>query len=398
MSEGRERLLDTPDKGKIGKQIQLPLSKAIEISVKSLKVRFWRSMLTVSSIILAIAFLTFVWASSRMQSAVAVGMRPDVKKVTAVAQEVDALWKPFELELSRLFKDQKGDYAKQTGKLYAGNTGAFKQFCNDAATSAIEKKHVDFTKIETPLTPQEIDRAAERARQIDLKPDLEGWPTNWKEKKPVEKKPEGKQEPTKDKPEKKPDDKPKKAPAAPPAVQSDYKLKLAGVKGVVQAEVDRMGKLQLALQRRGVEPGASDEELREMSEETIWLIVISLLVCGVGITNAMLMSVTERFREIGTMKCLGALDGFIVKLFLLESTFQGVAGTVIGVAIGAIIMLLSSLFAFGMATFDYFPLVEVLLIVVYGLIIGSALSIVAAVFPALRAAHMAPVEAMRVEE
>ena len=48
----------------------------------------------------------------------------------------------------------------------------------------------------------------------------------------------------------------------------------------------------------------------------------------------MLMSVTERFREIGTMKCLGALDTFIVKLFLLESTFQGLAGTSAGIVIG----------------------------------------------------------------
>ena len=51
----------------------------------------------------------------------------------------------------------------------------------------------------------------------------------------------------------------------------------------------------------------------------------------------MLMSVTERFREIGTMKCLGALDGFIVKLFLIESLFQGMAGTVMGVLLGLVL-------------------------------------------------------------
>ena len=46
---------------------------------------------------------------------------------------------------------------------------------------------------------------------------------------------------------------------------------------------------------------------------------MSLLVCTVGITNSMLMAVTERFKEIGTMKCLGALDSFVVVLFMLES-------------------------------------------------------------------------------
>jgi hypothetical protein len=43
-----------------------------------------------------------------------------------------------------------------------------------------------------------------------------------------------------------------------------------------------------------------------------WLVILSLLVCVVGIVNAQLMAVTERFREIGTMKCLGALDRFIL--------------------------------------------------------------------------------------
>ena len=61
-----------------------------------------------------------------------------------------------------------------------------------------------------------------------------------------------------------------------------------------------------------------------------WIIILSLLVCTVGIVNAQLMAVTERFREIGTMKCLGALDRFILKLFLLEAGMQGLVGALIG--------------------------------------------------------------------
>ncbi len=78
----------------------------------------------------------------------------------------------------------------------------------------------------------------------------------------------------------------------------------------------------------------------------VWLVTLSLMVCVVGITNAMLMSVTERFREIGTMKCLGALDIFVVKLFLIESALQGVVGSVAGAVIGFLLAFVRALFAF----------------------------------------------------
>src|SRR5215211_2351930 len=86
-----------------------------------------------------------------------------------------------------------------------------------------------------------------------------------------------------------------------------------------------------------------------------WLIGLALLVAFVGILNAMLMSVTERFREIGTMKCLGALDGFIVKLFLIESLFQGVVGTIVGVLVGLALSLLSLASTYGGFVWTNFP-------------------------------------------
>ncbi|MBD3240450.1 MAG: FtsX-like permease family protein, partial [Chitinivibrionales bacterium] len=75
------------------------------------------------------------------------------------------------------------------------------------------------------------------------------------------------------------------------------------------------------------------EEIAEMEADerkdryrSMWIITISLLVTVIGISNAMLMSVTERFREIGTMKCLGALSAFVRFMFLIESGFMGVVG------------------------------------------------------------------------
>ena len=162
--------------------------------------------------------------------------------------------------------------------------------------------------------------------------------------------------------------------------------------------------LNLLLQQNGIETGvteagtASAEAQARMQEESSkesWLVGLSLLVCVVGIANAMLMSVTERFREIGTMKCLGALDSFIVKLFLLESTFQGFAGTSAGVLIGLILTMGLALMDYGNYVFTYFPLSGIVESILYALVVGTALSLIGAMLPAYRAAKMEPVEAMR---
>jgi predicted lysophospholipase L1 biosynthesis ABC-type transport system permease subunit len=162
--------------------------------------------------------------------------------------------------------------------------------------------------------------------------------------------------------------------------------------------------INLLLQKKGIETGIAEgsaasaearARLQEEQSKQTWLISLSLLVCVVGIANAMLMSVTERFREIGTMKCLGALDSFIVKLFLLESTFQGLAGTSVGVLIGFLLTLGLALLDYGRYTFAYFPLVGIVQSALYALVIGTLLSLVGAMLPAYRAAKMEPVEAMR---
>lgn len=135
----------------------------------------------------------------------------------------------------------------------------------------------------------------------------------------------------------------------------------------------------------------------EISPQQIWLITMSLIVCVVGIANSMLMAVTERFREIGTMKCLGALDRFIVELFLLESGFQGLAGAMIGALIGLLAAILINLKSYGLDTFWYFPGLKVLAIMGMASILGMILSVIGAAGPSYKAAKLPPAEAMRVE-
>ncbi len=134
-------------------------------------------------------------------------------------------------------------------------------------------------------------------------------------------------------------------------------------------------------------------------QQDMWLLTLSMLVAFVGIVNSMLMSVTERFREIGTMKCLGALDAFIIRLFFIESTIQGVVGTLIGIPIGFLMTYLRNGVTFGFGTFHYGPLLgRTALNLTICLIVGTVLAIIAAWWPARVAARMQPVEAMRVEE
>jgi putative ABC transport system permease protein len=160
-------------------------------------------------------------------------------------------------------------------------------------------------------------------------------------------------------------------------------------------ERQRAQKLEETLKSHAVP--TTPAEIADARLQRRWVVGLALLVAFVGIVNAMLMSVTERFREIGTMKCLGALDEFIVKLFVIESAIQGVAGTVVGVAAGMTLTLVSAAFSYGVAALQHAPAGRLLLDAVFCFAVGVGLTMAGAVYPAWEAARMQPVEAMRVE-
>ncbi len=132
--------------------------------------------------------------------------------------------------------------------------------------------------------------------------------------------------------------------------------------------------------------GANDPDVNRQ----IWLVIMALLVCTIGIMNSMLMSVSERFREIGTMKCLGALDSLIVRLFIIEAIFMGVCASTGGWLLGFLAYLLTHgthglTFELGVSVF------------LSSIGIGAVLTLLAALLPALRAAQMPPAAALRTE-
>ena len=128
-----------------------------------------------------------------------------------------------------------------------------------------------------------------------------------------------------------------------------------------------------------------------------WLVAVSLVVSIVGITNAMLIAVYERYREIGTMKCLGALDRHIVLLFLVESFYQGLVGGLLGFAIGMGSAIFMAGFTAGFDIMLYASKIRLLSIFLGSVFLATALSMVATLYPAWRASKLNPVEALRYE-
>jgi putative ABC transport system permease protein len=129
-----------------------------------------------------------------------------------------------------------------------------------------------------------------------------------------------------------------------------------------------------------------------------WLAILSLLVCVVGIVNAQLMAVTERFREIGTYKCLGALDSFIVRIFVLEAVYQGLLGGAVGGVAGILVGTVSLVLKFGWLVLPAWPVTTMLATLGLATLLAVVLSFLGVMYPALVAARMQPAVAMRTEQ
>jgi putative ABC transport system permease protein len=162
---------------------------------------------------------------------------------------------------------------------------------------------------------------------------------------------------------------------------------------------------QLLRERRKLAAGDDDnfnifdtQQLAETLSSTMGVLTnllgavaaVSLLVGGIGIMNIMLVSVTERTREIGLRLAVGALEGEVLLQFLIEAVVLSALGGVIGV-------LIATGASYGLSIYMAVPYAFDVYINVLALVFSAGIGVLFGYFPARRAARMDPIEALRHE-
>jgi putative ABC transport system permease protein len=117
---------------------------------------------------------------------------------------------------------------------------------------------------------------------------------------------------------------------------------------------------------------------------------VGLMVGGIGVMNIMLVSVTERTREIGIRKAIGAKRMNVLLQFLTEAMTLSGAGGVIGVVVGVMLGL-------GFNALFSFPLTISFVWVVIGFFVAVTVGLVSGMYPAIKASRLDPIEALRYE-
>jgi hypothetical protein len=343
---------NVPIHAPIQNQVKLPLSVAFEVVAQSIRIRFGRSVVTITGVVFGIAFLMSILTSQVLKRGVAAeeALRIDTQRMAS------------------FLTAETGPIRGKTLVLWAGPalTPAESRLLQKLAAEGLAELRVT---ADTPLPPLPASLAISRTVAGEGASAV--------------------------------------LVTCPALAPAEAAALLPGMRQPVFAFTGKADNLTLPPGVRAVSlsPPILPELQERLDREAAaarfrngWIIAISLLVTVIGISNAMLISVTERFREIGTMKCLGALSSFIRTMFLIESGFMGLVGGLLGCLAG---------FAFATAayTLTYGPgLISAslaqggLTIFLYGLAslaAGLVLSVLAALYPAQVASNMVPAHALR---
>jgi acetoin utilization transport system permease protein len=195
---------------------------------------------------------------------------------------------------------------------------------------------------------------------------------------------------------------------------SEEKGNLSKTLNVYADQLEHVDEVTNALKDEGFLVFSVTESLEQMNVfflifkiGLIFVGLIAIIISSIGIFNTMTMAVTERTQEIGIMKAVGAQPGIIRKIFLMESTFIGVIGSIIGIIISYVIsfavnsilpLILSSAVEGGAGedfqmTFSYIPLS----LVIIAVIISVGIATLSGLNPAIKATRTNVLTALRRE-
>jgi putative ABC transport system permease protein len=355
----------------IGTQVKLPIRTAFQIALQGIKIRLGRALVTISGVVLGIAFLMSVFTGELISGTD--GAMAKQKELQSTVRMIDSFVN------NMLGSSEK----KVIGIIAAGKLDeAEKVEINKLLRLKGDKKPHEIRAVGvqmTGLAPATLNTIGKDADLLIVMGDSPAVAMSYSELTSA-----------------------MKAPSVLDTFKSTEAVRTYAGKSVDAS--DAYSPLYGEEQQQVLKE--NDLKKQQSKSRTAWIITISLLVTVIGITNSLLMSVTERFKEIGTMKCLGALSSFIRQLFLIESALIGFTGSLLGMFFGALLpMLLYSAtyrdpatnalgqgFSIVFGGIDYLSLLGAGGICV---VAGALLSIVAAIYPANFAARMVPAMALR---
>lgn len=338
-------------------QITLPLNVALKVVLQGIRVRFGRSVVTVMGVALGIAFLMSILTGQVIKAGVAgeQAARNDAKrKLNTFVAEVGL---PAGTVLGILQLGLLNEAENRLVRSILDSGVGTARWCNpaggtipvplDASLQRCERGELgrDATAIlvvgEGPATPLVLDDVLQATR---------------------------------------------------------HRLIFTARKSQVLAPVADVKMVVLERELRPDEVAKAAVEQRKEGFRNIWIVVIALFVTVIGIANSMLMSVTERFREIGTMKCLGALSAFVRQMFLIESSLIGLVGSFAGAVVGAVFSAVAYAFTYGFGlVFQSMNPVRLTFYFVLCVGVGVMLAVIAALYPSRFASRMLPAHALRSE-
>jgi hypothetical protein len=338
----------------IGSQVRLPFRTAFRISVQGIRIRLGRSLVTVSGVVLGIAFLMSNLTGQLIKNGVA-AKREARQQATLMAAMVRA---------------EIGDVRdKNLAVLVCGTLRPYETelLSTIVAAKPAQLRGLGLTQEGvTPATPSTLGAGAGVLLVLGDAPSgafaLEELTQGMTQK---------------------------------VVLEAEAARTYAG-KAALEAEASAVRRELFFGAQHEQQKARMAKEAQQAHARTLWIVVISLLVTVIGVSNALLMSVTERFREIGTMKCLGALSSFIRLLFLIESSLIGAAGSLMGVVAGAILPLLAYGFTYSFVTvLGSLPYGWLMLAGAGSAVVGTLLAVLAAIYPATIASRMLPASALR---